>query len=167
MRVPTRRSEKYRALKEEHDYHVTADHLARMKKELERLTKAERGLAAAEVARTAEMGDLRENAGYQAAKQHLRRVNDRILNLEDKIARAVVIQKPNSDQVALGSIVHVTFDGFKRVFEIVGVQEANPAQGRISSRSPLGQALMGKKAGDTVELEVQTKKVAAKIIDLK
>lgn len=154
MRIPTRKSEIERLQAQTIDYAVTEAKLAAMKRDLARLM-AERSPAAEEVARTGQMGDLSENAAYQSAKSHLRGVNDRITRLQDKIANAVIIADDSaSGLISLGSTVAITIDGREFVYTIVGSQEANPARGRISRSSPLGMALLGKKAGESFKVKL-------------
>lgn len=153
MRIPTRKSEILRALDDSTDYSVTADKLAAMKRDLERLTKVERPQWADEVARTSQMGDLSENAAYQVAKNKLRQINSRILSLDDRIKKAVVIEVVNDGKVHVGSTVVVSFQDRELTLVIVGSQETNPARGTISRSSPLGQALLGAHLGDVVRVK--------------
>lgn len=159
MRLPTRKSEIWRNAQRKDDNYVTKDALERMKKELERLIKVERSPAAEEVARTAQMGDLSENAAYQYAKQHLRKINDRITLLEERIKHAVVIQKDPSGKIGIGSTVKVLVDNKEMTLEILGSQESNPFKGKISYLSPLGNALLGQRVGDKVQVGEKTYEV--------
>lgn len=124
-----------------------------MKDDLERLTKKERPETIREVQRTAEMGDFSENFAYQQAKHALRRINDRILTLEEKLKVAIPIKMGSSDgRIRIGSTVTVETNGKSMTFEIVGSSETNPSRGRISHASPLGSALLGHVVGDEVLL---------------
>lgn len=153
MRLPTRKKELERLQTQEVDLYITPEKLARLKKELERLVTKDRGEAAAEVIRTGEMGDFSENAGYQWAKANLRRINARILTLTDHIQRAILIPKDTSDGlIRIGSLVTMNCQNQKLTYQILGSQETNPSQGKISHQSPLGQALLGHRAGDRVEI---------------
>jgi len=154
MRVPTRKSEILAASKQqEEDLHMTPAAIERMKRDLARLLETERPEMIKEVQRTAEMGDFSENFAYQQAKHALRRINTRIMTLEDKIKRAIPITKSDGDVVALGATVVVESDGREQTFEIVGPSETNPTRGRISHLSPLGRALIGRRVGESVMLE--------------
>ncbi|OGL66612.1 hypothetical protein A2856_01975 [Candidatus Uhrbacteria bacterium RIFCSPHIGHO2_01_FULL_63_20] len=125
--------------------------MARLTSELERLEKIERAAAAAEVRRAGEMGDFSENAGYQAAKAHLRRVNARILSLQERLKTAIPIPSGASDgTVHIGSVVEVEIAGRVTTYEILGSQESDPSRGRISYLSPLGAALMGRATGEEI-----------------
>jgi transcription elongation GreA/GreB family factor len=155
MRLPTRKSEELRASKTpDEDRFFTEAAIEDMKQELKNLLSHERQDAAAEVRRLAELGDFSENAAYQMAKGHLRRVNARIVTLEERLKKAIPIKKgagPNG-QVRLGSHVTVETNDSRITFDIVGAHETDPSAGRISYLSPLGHALMGRRAGETISL---------------
>lgn len=158
MRLPTRKKELERQQTEEPDLHFTPEKIESMKRELVRLTSTERGVAAAEVVRTGEMGDFSENAGYQWAKQNLRRINGRILSLTEKIAHAIpIIHEKGSTRVRIGSVVTIGLGSATYTYEILGSQESNPMKGKISHHSPIGKALLGEKVGDVVRVTVGEK----------
>lgn len=94
---------------------------------------------------------LSEDPEYEAAKNEQAFIEGRILDLENLLATARIIQNGHSDTVSVGSAVTIQEDGSDpEVYTIVGEAEANPREGRISNVSPLGKALMGHKAGDSV-----------------
>ena len=151
MRVPTRKSETLARSKKISDAFLTPAAIQRMKDEIVRLEKEERPPAAEELRRTAAMGDLSENAAYSYAKGELRRINNRIESLKQRVANAIPIpDAPRDGRVSIGSTVDLVFGGKRVTFEIVGAQEANPMRGRISYLSPIGSSLIGKSAGDEV-----------------
>ncbi len=153
MRIPTRRSEVWRHAKMTDDHYFTPKALEKMQKDLERLTSVERPRAAEEVHRTKQMGDLSENAAYQEAKVELRRINDRITILDQRLKHAVVIEKGQDDgKIRIGSTVTLYVNGKQTSFEILGSHETNPGKGRISHLSPLGQLLLGRTEGESVTL---------------
>lgn len=138
MRVPTRRSEIERSLRQgPQDFLVSPAELKKMHRKLDRL-KRDRPAAIEDVQTTLAMGDLSENFGYQVAKGRLRRINDSIAELEARIARAIVTY----DQ----TIVVVGPHG-EHTLTIVSSAESNPAAGRISRHSPLGAALLALSPG--------------------
>ena len=166
MRLPTRKSEKERLENEVSDPYLTTRRIEQLKRELARL-KNERPAAIEEVRRTAEMGDFSENAAYQDAKARLRQLNNRILRIEETLNRAIpIIVNGKREQVRLGSVVTVEHDGKLQKFEIVGADEANPANGRISHKSPLGSRLLGNKYGAELTLYVQNQKVTYRILKI-
>ena len=163
MRVPTRRSEKDALQKV--DPHITAEKCAALESELDRLKKVGRFKLMKEVATLAEMGDLSENAAYQIAKGKLRGINQRILDLEAQLKRAIIITHTlSSHSVCLGSLVTVEVDGKEKAYRILGSTEVNPLQNIISHNSPLGLALMGKKVSDTFSVPLKEKTLQGKII---
>lgn len=154
MQVPRRKSEASRKFQHPaaDDAFLTAAAIARMEAEIERLEKQERPKVADEVARTKEMGDLSENAAYTEAKSQLRRINDRVSFLRMRLARAMVVPEGAAADgvIRVGCTVTLQVNGEKRIYHIVGSQEADPGRGRISQLSPLGGVLLGKKEGDVV-----------------
>lgn len=113
---------------------------------------------AAEAARTAAYGDRSDNAEYKQAKGMLRAAHRRVTEMESQLKRAVEIPSgPSANgQVQIGSIVTLKYeDGHAHTFEIVGPDETNPSAGRISFKSPLGAALIGHAAGETITLRTE------------
>ncbi|EKD52655.1 MAG: hypothetical protein ACD_61C00282G0017 [uncultured bacterium] len=113
------------------------------------------------VAKAREFGDLSENAEYHSAREDLASLDGRIEELKEIIAKVNVvdIKKSGEEEVGIGSVVMVAINGSKHEFSIVGEWEADPAAKKISHESPLGKALIGKKAGDHVEVEAPAGKV--------
>lgn len=152
MRLPTRKAEKERLENQVIDHHITRDKLERLKADLERL-KAQIPEAKEVMQRTAEEGDFSENAGYQDAKRRLRRINARMLHLNERINRAIVIDDgPSDGYIGIGSTVIVSNGTQEKTFRIVGAQEVDLSKGWISHSSPLGSALIDKREGGTVEV---------------
>jgi len=164
MRVPIRKPGKY--THDQPDLNVTENKFQELCDKLKKL-QASQPAAAAEVRRTAEMGDLSENAGYQIAKGRLRGINEKILQLQDQINRAKIIQPGNTGTVNLGATVTVEIAGKQKDFLILGSSETDPARGIISHLSPIGQALLGKRAGETARVKLKDREVAYKIIAIR
>ncbi|MBR3264231.1 transcription elongation factor GreA [Candidatus Saccharibacteria bacterium] len=97
-------------------------------------------------------GDLSENQEYSDARAEQKTVENRIAEIEDILKNAKLIRGGSHDKVSMGATVTVTLSGKKFTYSIVGPVEANPLEGKISDKSPIGQALLGKKVGDTYEL---------------
>ena len=137
--------------------------------ELAQLEKVGLPEAIERVAKARDFGDLSENAEYHSAKEDLSTVEGRVEELRDIIARVVVvdIKKAGDAEVGIGSNVQVVVNGNSHNFSIVGEWEADPAAKKISHESPLGKALIGKKVGDTVEVEAPAGKVVYVINDVK
>ena len=138
--------------------YISADGLERMKEELEELRNIRRPEVAEMIQRAKELGDITDSAQYDAAKNEQAFLEGRIRQLEDNVRRAVIIedQGDQSDgQVRVGStVVVVDGDGQEERWTIVGRAEADAARGRISNESPVGGALIGKKAGDMFEIDI-------------
>lgn len=167
MQTPKRRSEQS-IVRESGPFMVTPAALARLKSTLERLQKEVPALIA-EVEHTKGFGDFSENAAYQDAKAALRRTYGRIENIKDRLKRAVIIEvgANAAGTVQLGSTVVLEANGKKMTFEILGPHEADPARGRISDKSPLGQALLSHEAGDEIDLKIKDGSVKYRIIEVR
>ncbi len=133
---------------------LTREGYEKLRQELEFLRNVRRPQVAEHIRIAKEDGDLSENAGYDAAKREQAFLEGRILTLEAILRNAQIIESSGqSDSIALGSTVVVQEEGYEpETFQIVGSAEADPGQGRISNESPLGQALLGMRVGDTVEV---------------
>ncbi len=164
MQIPKRKPGKYTHTKS--DPHLTAVKLGELKRELENL-KLRRPHAAAEVKRLAAMGDFSENAAYALAKGRLRNLNQRIIELAEQLKSAKVITlAENAATVRLGHRVTIAIAGKQKTYLILGSAETNPSQGIISHRSPIGSALIGHKAGDSVTYQSAAGSIECKIIKI-
>jgi transcription elongation factor GreA len=145
-----------RANRKPEEVALTAEAIERMRSELDELTRVRRPEVVARIKAARELGDLKENADYHAAREEQSFLEGRVRLLEDRLRHAVVIEEPAAGEargrVVLGSTVKVEQNGDELTFTIVGTTEANPAAGRISTASPVGAALLGAKAGDDVEV---------------
>jgi len=118
---------------------------------LELLRTAGRAQVAQYLHDAKESGDVIDNAAYEDAKEQQARLEGRILELEQLLAKAKLISKVETDQVTLGSVVFLrNSDDREYHYTLVGAYEANPGAGRISNESPVGKALLGHKVGDKV-----------------
>ncbi len=164
MQTPKRRGEWRRQLGLADEY-LTPDAIQKLKQDLARLEKA-RPAALEELQRTREMGDLSENVAYGEAKAHVGRINGGILNIRERLRLAKTIQTGanTSGRVAIGTTVEVEVNGKIKKFQILGTQQADPNSGKISFHSPVGAALMGKKAGDMARVRMKDKEIEYRII---
>ncbi len=113
-----------------------------------------------------EMGDLSENAEYQTARQEQERNEARISELENILQSVEIIKKPaGGHKVQLGSKVKLKNSTIKE-FQVVGTVEADPLNGKISDESPIGQALLGKKVGDSVEIKTPAETITYQIVEI-
>lgn len=134
--------------------YVSKDGLEKLKQELHYLKTEKRREVANRIEKAKDLGDLRENADYHDAKDELGWTESRIMELEDAINRAHVIEAKSSDSVSIGCRVKVESDGKEKILTIVGSTEADPLKGLISNESPLGMAFLGKMVGETAEVKV-------------
>lgn len=132
---------------------VSKEGLENLKGQLKQLEEVELKDIARKIAEAKDMGDLSENAEYHEAKQQQAFLFGKAQTLKYKIKNAKVIEKCGNGQVLAGSSVDVVADGQKMTFDIVGSEEADPTEGKISVESPIGSALLGKKSGEKVKVK--------------
>lgn len=149
--------------------YLTKEKFKELQAELEHLTKVERKEIAKELDSTGALGDLRENAEYQQAREAQATLEGRIAQIENILKDAEVVKGAKKDVVGVGSQVSVCKKGKRDCinYKIVGAEEANTAEGKISASSPLGSAMLGKKKGDTVEFDAPKGKMQYSIVTIK
>jgi transcription elongation factor GreA len=125
-----------------------------LRQELDNLVNVRRSEVAARIHDAKQHGDLSENAEYEEAKNEQAFVEGRIQTLEGMLKTAVIIENSGSDHAALGSTVTVESVDGAETFSIVGSAEARPADGKISNESPVGRALLGRKAGEKIKVRL-------------
>ena len=146
---------------------VTEEGLKKIKEELENRKNEIRQKIANAIKEAKEQGDLSENAEYSEAKSQQSENEARIAELEFMLKEAeVVAYNKSSEVVQMGSHVKVKFNGNEMDFEIVGSNEANPGQGKISNESPMGKGFLGKKKGDELEIDVPSGRMNYKILEV-
>jgi transcription elongation factor GreA len=136
--------------------YLSKQKLEELKKELEERKTKIREEIGMRIKNAKELGDLSENADYSVAKDDLSKNERRILELEEILHSAKIIDSNNSQKklrVEIGSKVMVIKDGEKKQYTIVGAFDSNPLKNLISNESPIGKAFLGKKVGDEVEFE--------------
>jgi len=136
--------------------YITKEGLKELKKELDNLKNVKRKEIANRIQEAKEMGDLSENAEYVEAKNEQSFVEGRIIELENILKNVNIIDNKNNkgDIVNLGSTIKVKNDNKTLTFIIVGTNEVNLEEGKISHKSPIGQAFLGCKEGETIKIEV-------------
>ena len=149
---------------------LTYEGLKRYEDELQNLKVVKRKEVAQKIKEAREQGDLSENAEYDAAKDEQRDIELRNEELEKllKNAEVVVEDEIDLDKINIGCKVKVydVDEDEEMEFKIVGSTEANSLQNKISNESPVGQALMGKKAGDVVDVETQAGVIQYKVLEI-
>ncbi len=136
---------------------MTVDGAARLKQELEHLKTVDRPKVISAIAEAREHGDLKENAEYHAAREHQSFIEGRIQDLEYKLSNAQIIdisKLPQNGKVVFGTTVQLTDaeTGAEVRYQIVGEDEADSQQGRISVTSPIARALIGREEGEIAEV---------------
>jgi len=139
--------------------------------ELERLKKVERPKNIKEIEEARGHGDLSENAEYHAAKERQSHIQGRIRDLEHKLAEAQIIDtsKLSTEKVVFGATVTVkdVQNGTKQRYMLVGQDEGDLKNGKISVQSPVGRALIGKRVGETLEVKTPAKVVEYEVLDIR
>lgn len=147
---------------------LTPEGLKKIKEELDNLKNVKRRAIAERIKEAKELGDLSENAEYSEAKNDQSFMEGRILEIESVLRRATIIKQKvkSKDTVEVGSKIKIEDSGESKEYYIVGSNEADPIVGRISNESPLGQAFLGKKKGDIIEIKVPEGSKKFKIITI-
>ncbi|MHB1330810.1 MAG: transcription elongation factor GreA [Minisyncoccota bacterium] len=138
------------------------------KKELELLKTVKRTEIASQLEYAKSLGDLSENAEYHEARNSQAVVEDRINHLENLMKSASIVSTHNTDKVAVGTTVTLKRDddGTKKTFIIVGSEESDASTGKISVRSPLGSAALGKSKGESFTFSTPSGSMTYKVIDI-
>lgn len=150
------------------DLYVSRAGLEDLKTELAKLLEERKGITE-RIKEARELGDLSENSEYIEAKTKQSFVEGRIAEIEAMLKVAKVIDENNrtNGRVSLGSHVKVSVAGDTREYDITGSNEARPLEGKISNESPIGQALMGHKKGDVVDITTPDGAKKCEILEVK
>jgi transcription elongation factor GreA len=134
---------------------LTPEGLEALRAELAEL-EGKRPEIAAKIKAARELGDLKENAEYHAAKEEQGFLETRIQSIENQLRTAKVVEAAGSDRVTVGSTVVVREEGSSadETWTVTGVAEADPLENKVSYESPIGSALMDAAVGDTVEVQL-------------
>jgi transcription elongation factor GreA len=151
---------------------ITADGASKLQIELQRLKSVDRPRVIQAIAEARAHGDLSENAEYHAAKEQQGFIEGRIQELESRMSNAQIIDPKTvaaNGKVVFGATLDLMDDesGKQVTYQIVGDYEADIAQGKISVNSPIARALIGKNAGDTVEVQVPGGVRSYEILDIR
>ena len=140
------------------DILLTSEGFLELEEELNNLKNVRRPRVIEAIKDARAQGDLSENADYDAARNEQAEVEGRIKQIEFMLANAQIIEKSSNHTVDLGSTVTISYvdDDEEEVYSIVGRMEADPFENKISNESPIGKAIIGKKEGDTINVESPT-----------
>lgn len=152
------------------EYQMTHDALKELQDELDQLKTVGRAEMAEKIKVALSFGDLSENAEYDEAKSEQGKMESRINELEHLIRNAVLIDDENAEEGTVGRTSIVKIKNLKTkeevTYRLVGFTQSDPLAGKISDESPVGKALIGKKVGDTIEVEAPKGKVSFKILEV-
>lgn len=148
--------------------YLTQEGHAKLKAELEELKGPRREELSKRLRAAIQMGDLSENADYHKAKEDQAFLEGRIQEIEAILRNAVIIEKSaNTDEVSMGDRVTIQEEDYPpETYHVVGAKEADPRNGRISNESPIGQAIIGHKVGEVVEVETPGGRTKFKILKI-
>jgi transcription elongation factor GreA len=147
-------------------YQITDEGKKELEAELAELV-GRRGAIADKIAEARDFGDLSENAEYDSAREEQGLVESRVAEIEDILLNAELIKAVKSSKVILGSKVELKNGKKTTAYSVVGPVEADPLEGKISNESPLGEALMGKKVGDSATINTQKGEVTYEIVAIR
>lgn len=150
--------------------YLTQEGLDELKKELDLLINVKRPENIQSIKEARSLGDLSENADYDAAKNEQAQLEGRIKTIERMLENVMIIKEVSKDKVGLGSTVVIEYmddPDDSDEYKIVGSQEADPFESKISNESPIAQALMGHKVGDVVTVESPNGTYEVKITEIK
>lgn len=149
--------------------YLTKEKYAELEQELTTLKTVKRKEIAAALEYAKSLGDLSENAEYHEARETQATLEERIQHLEQVLKTASIVSHKDTGVVSVGSTLTVekVGDKSKKTYSIVGSEEANAAAGKISMKSPLGLAALGKRKGDTFSFETPGGTMSYKVVDIK
>ena len=148
--------------------YLTEEGLLEIEEELAHLKDVKRPEVIKALKDARALGDLSENADYDAARDEQAQIEGRILELEKLLEKAHIIEKKNTDEVSLGVTVKINYIDDEEVeeYRIVGRKEADPSNNKISNESPLAQAIMGRKKGEICSVDSPNGKYDVEIVDI-
>lgn len=149
--------------------YLTAEGAKKLKEELEQLKGPGREEVARRLREAIEMGDLSENADYAMAKEDQAFLEGRIQELEYLLSSAIIVEEQSGvrEVVEVGTTVTVQEEDYPPdTYKLVGAKEANPREGKISNESPIGQALIGKRVGETAVANTPSGEIKLKILKI-
>lgn len=149
-------------------HYLTKEKFETLKKELDDLRSSGRKEVAEELEYSKQLGDLSENAEYHQARERQAMLEEKIARLDALLKAAEIVDAHHSDVVTIGSTIELQKDGKKESikYTIVGTEEVDISQGKLSITSPIGVAAKGKKKGDTISIETKTGSIKYKIVGI-
>jgi transcription elongation factor GreA len=150
------------------EVYITKEGLEELKKELNYLKLEKRPVVIDSLKYARELGDLSENAEYDAARNEQAEVEGRITELEVMLDNAIVIEEVSTDSIGIGNLVTLKYveDGDTEDYSIVGIKEADPFNNKISNESPIAKAIMGLSVGETVSVDSPNGKYEVEVVKI-
>ena len=150
------------------EIYLTEEGLNEIKKELDHLKLVKRPEVISALKDARALGDLSENAEYDAARNEQALVESKIAELERMIENAIIIKDVKTDEVSIGTSVKIEYveDNETEIYSIVGSKEADPFNNKISNESPIANAIMGKKVGDIASVASPSGNYSVKILEI-
>ena len=155
-------------MSEKKKVYLTQEGYDEIKEELDNLINVKRPENIIAIKEARALGDLSENADYDAARNEQAEIEARIKKLESIVDNVEIIEQVTTDEVGLGNTVKISYvdDEDEDEYKIVGSQEADPFESKISNESPIAKALMGHKVGDIVEVESPNGSYDVKLMEI-
>jgi transcription elongation factor GreA len=148
-------------------YLLTTEGLEKLNNELKHLINDKRKEVIERIREAAAHGDLSENADYAQAREEQSFIEGRIIEIEDIIKNAEIItQHTHGSTITIGTTVIIKANGNQKTYTIVGSNEANPKQGKISNESVVGKALLGKKANEKFKIQTPSGEMEYEIVSI-
>jgi transcription elongation factor GreA len=146
------------------EYFLTEEGAEKMRIELDDMINVQRDEIARRLRKAIDQGDLKENADYHKAKEDQGFLEGKVKEYEEILAGLKIIEQTSDGKVNIGSTVFIKEEDYpEEKFQVVGAHETNPREGRISNESPIGSAVLGHKAGDTVTVKTPAGDMKVKI----
>ena len=150
--------------------YLTKEGYEEIKQELDHLINVKRPENVQAIKEARALGDLSENADYDAARNEQAEIEDKIKKLQAVVDNVTIIEQPMTDEVGVGSTVTISYvddEDEKDEYKIVGSQEADPFESKISNESPIAKALLGHKVGDIVSVTSPNGSYDVKVVDIR
>lgn len=156
-------------MKEDGKEYLTKEKFEALKVELDLLKNVKRKEIADNLEYAKSLGDLSENAEYHEARENQASTEERILAIENILNSAVIVSEYHGDTANIGSTVTIKKEGDKegKIYHIVGSEESNLKESKLSHRSPVGEAIVGKKKGDTFSIKTNSGTAVYTIVGIK
>ena len=139
--------------KDTKEIYLTSEGFLKLEEELNEAKTVKRPEIINAIKEARALGDLSENAEYSSARENQAKLEARIKEIEYTLEHAVIIENKGNGEIGVGSLITIKYDGEEEEYSIVGTNEADPFENKISNESPIAKAVIGKKQGDKASVE--------------